>query len=123
MFIYIIICSLMICASAIQLTMDGTTKMQQIWIAEYIGALIVQLFIYCWHSNEVLVMSCTVEGGLYKSSWWRRGVRVRRCIIMLGAHLNRRVVFSAGPFTNLNISTFIAILKGSYSYYAILNKN
>lgn len=30
--------------------------MQQIWIAEYLMALIAQLFLYCWHSNDVLYL-------------------------------------------------------------------
>ncbi|XP_045779424.1 uncharacterized protein LOC123876991 isoform X2 [Maniola jurtina] len=56
LFLYVIICSLMICASAVQLTTDGTTSMQQVWIAEYLLALVAQLFLYCWHSNKVLFM-------------------------------------------------------------------
>lgn len=35
---------------------EGTGNMQRIWIAEYLMALIAQLFLYCWHSNDVLYM-------------------------------------------------------------------
>ncbi|XP_023948093.2 odorant receptor 46a-like [Bicyclus anynana] len=121
LFLYVIICSLMLCASAVQLTTEGTTTMQQIWIAEYLIALVAQLFLYCWHSNKVLYMSLSVDQGVYSSAWWSQEVRVRRSIALLGGQLNRRVVFTAGPFTKLTVSTFIGILKGSYSYYTLLS--
>ncbi|XP_030020708.1 odorant receptor 4 [Manduca sexta] len=122
MFLYVIICSLMICASAIQLTAEGTSNMQRIWISEYLMALIAQLFIYCWHSNEVLHMSSKVDEGVYASHWSAQNVRVRRSVVLLGGQLRRPIVFTAGPFTKLTISTFVAILKGSYSYYTLLSK-
>nr|WPO56469.1 odorant receptor [Leucinodes orbonalis] len=120
MFLYVIICSLMICASAIQMTTEGTTTMQRIWLAEYLIALIAQLFLYCWHSNEVLIMSNKVEDGVYVSTWWSRGVRAQRSVLLLAAKLRRSVVFTAGPFTKLTLATFLAVLKGSYSYYTLL---
>ncbi|XP_039759946.1 odorant receptor 46a-like [Pararge aegeria] len=121
LFLYVIICSLMICASAVQLTTEGITTMQQVWIAEYLVALVAQLFLYCWHSNEVLYKSLGVDEGVYSSAWWSQGLRVRRCVALLGGQLSRRIVFTAGPFTMLTVATFIAILKGSYSYYTLLN--
>ncbi|XP_050355203.1 uncharacterized protein LOC126776599 [Nymphalis io] len=122
MFLYVIICSFMFCASAVQLTTEGTTSMQQIWIAEYLIALVAQLFLYCWHSNTVLFMSMTVDEGVYASAWWSQSVRVRRCVLLLGGQLNKTIRFTAGPFTELTVATFVAIIKGSYSYFTLLSK-
>ncbi|XP_063371790.1 putative odorant receptor 85d [Cydia amplana] len=123
MFVYVVICSLMICAIAILLTTEGTTTMQRMWGAEFLAALIAQLFLYCWHSNEVYFMSERVDRGIYESEWWRCGVDLRRCVVLLGGQLRKTIIFGAGPFTNLTIATFVAILKGSYSYYTLLSKN
>ncbi|CAH2054238.1 unnamed protein product, partial [Iphiclides podalirius] len=112
----------MICASAVQLTTEGTTRMQQIWIAEYLLALIAQLFLYCWHSNEVSLMSLCVDDGVYASAWWCQNVRVRRNVLLLIGKLRKKIIFTAGPFTTLSVPTFIAVLKGSYSYYTLLSK-
>ncbi|KAJ0172114.1 hypothetical protein K1T71_012087 [Dendrolimus kikuchii] len=122
MFLYVIICSLMICASALQLTTECTSNMQRLWIAEYLMALIAQLFLYCWHSNDVLFMSNKVEDGVYSSAWWSQNIRIRRCVLLLGGQLRKQIVFTAGPFTQLTVATFVAILKGSYSYYTLLSK-
>ncbi|XP_047990825.1 odorant receptor Or2-like [Leguminivora glycinivorella] len=123
MFLYVVICSLMICASAILLTKEGTTTMQRMWVAEYLVSLIAQLFLYCWHSNEVYFMSERVDRGIYESEWWRCGVDLRRCVLLLGGQLRKTIIFEAGPFTKLTIATFVAILKGSYSYYTLLSNN
>ncbi|XP_063548071.1 odorant receptor Or2-like [Cydia strobilella] len=123
MFLYVVICSLMICASAILLTKEGTTTMQRMSVAEYLAALIAQLFLYCWHSNEVYFMSKSVDRGIYESEWWRCGVGLRRCVVLLGGQLRKTIIFEAGPFTNLTVATFVAILKGSYSYYTLLSNN
>nr|QMS80321.1 odorant receptor [Histia rhodope] len=122
LFLYVIICSLMICASAIQLTTEGTTSMQRIWIAEYLMALIAQLFLYCWHGNEVLFMSEKVDDGIYTSTWYLQNNVLRRNVLLLRGQLRKRIIFTAGPFTTLTIAAFVGILKGSYSYYTILNK-
>ncbi|XP_053616044.1 uncharacterized protein LOC128678485 [Plodia interpunctella] len=121
MFLYVVICSLMICASGIQITMKSTTKMDMIRIIEYLIALIAQLFLYCWHSNEVLVMSSKVEDGVYKSDWWKRDFKIQGNILLLGGQLRKTVCFQAGPFVNLNLSTFIAVIRGSYSFYTLLS--
>nr|WCC57449.1 odorant receptor 53.1 [Papilio glaucus] len=122
MFLYVIICSLMICASAVQLTTSGTSRMQQIRIAEYLLALIAQLFFYCWHSNEVSLMSLSVDDGVYASAWWAQNDRVKRNVSLLIGKVRRNIIFTAGPFTSLSVTTFVAVLKGSYSYYTLLSK-
>nr|WCC57510.1 odorant receptor 53 [Papilio machaon] len=122
MFLYVIICSLMICASAVQLTTSGTSSMQQIRITEYLLALIAQLFIYCWHSNEVSLMSLSIDEGVYASAWWCQNTRVKRNVLLLMGKVRRNIIFTAGPFTSLSVPTFIAVLKGSYSYYTLLSK-
>ncbi|XP_050679352.1 odorant receptor 4-like [Leptidea sinapis] len=122
MFLYVIICSLMICSSAVQMTKEGVTTVQEIWIAEYIGALITQLFLYCWHSNQVYSMSLTVSDGVYGSDWWSVDARERRNVILLAAQLNKTVMFNAGPFTTLSVATFITIIKGAYSFYTLITR-
>uniref|UniRef100_A0AB39A320 Odorant receptor n=1 Tax=Loxostege sticticalis TaxID=481309 RepID=A0AB39A320_LOXSC len=119
MFIYVVMCSLMLCASAYQLTSAQNTA-QKLLMAEYLIFGIAQLFIFCWHSNDVLVKSDNVMLGPYESEWWAVNVRQRKNILLLAGQLRISKVFTAGPFTDLTLSTFITILKGAYSYYTLL---
>nr|AXF48768.1 odorant receptors OR10 [Lobesia botrana] len=122
MFLYVLVCSGMICCSVIQFTSEEATPAQKVWVLQYTTALVSQLFLYCWHSNEVAVESQQVDGGVYESGWWKGDVRVRKQLAMLGGKLKRDIAFSAGPFTTLCLPTFIEIIKGSYSFYTLLTQ-
>ncbi|XP_045534393.1 uncharacterized protein LOC106709830 [Papilio machaon] len=118
MFLYVVMCSSMLCFSAFQLT-TATSTTQKVLMAEYLIFGIMQLFFFCWHSNVVIVKSGNVMLGPYESEWWMADPRQRKNIILLAGQLNRVHTFTAGPFTNLTLSTFVTILKGAYSYYTL----
>ncbi|CAG5042587.1 unnamed protein product [Parnassius apollo] len=53
MFFYVIMCSLKLCFSAFELTSTNDAT-QKLLVAEYLVFGITQLFLFCWHSNDVL---------------------------------------------------------------------
>ncbi|XP_045507010.1 odorant receptor Or2-like [Colias croceus] len=120
MFLYMFVCSVMLCATAYQITVE-TNPMQQFLIAEYLIFGIAQLFMYCWHSNDVLYASKDLMLGPYESNWWSRPVKQQKVVCILTYQLRKTIVFTAGPFNDLTVSTFINILKGAYSYYTLLS--
>nr|AXF48779.1 odorant receptors OR29 [Lobesia botrana] len=121
MFFYVVMCSLMICASAYQLT-SSTNTTQKLFLAEYLIFAIAQLFMFCWHSNDVIYKSQEVMLGPYESDWWAADLQQRNSILLLQGQMQIVHIYTAGPFTNLTLSTFVAILKGAYSYYTLLRK-
>ncbi|XP_045779426.1 odorant receptor 46a-like [Maniola jurtina] len=122
MFVYVLVCSLSICCSVVQLSLGEITMSQKIWVIEFTTALTVQLFLYCWHSNEIAYESYSVEQGMYSSNWWRGDVQVRRQVLLLAGKLSPSFILQAGPFMNFSMATFIDILKGSYSFYTLLTQ-
>nr|WCC57423.1 odorant receptor 26 [Papilio glaucus] len=121
MFLYVVMCSSMLCFSAYQLT-TATNTTQKLLMAEYLIFGIMQLFLFCWHSNDVTVKSENVMLGPYESEWWTASPTQRKNIIILAGQLSRVHTLTAGPFTDLTLSTFVTILKGAYSYYTLLRK-
>nr|QIJ45798.1 olfactory receptor [Glyphodes pyloalis] len=122
MLLYMFVCSVMLCVTAYQITSE-TSAMQRFLTTEYLVFGVAQLFIYCWHSNDVLFASLQLSQGPYESLWWCRHVSQRKNIFLLTGQFSKTVVFSAGPFTKLTVATFISILKGAYSYYTLLSKS
>ncbi|CAF4754025.1 unnamed protein product [Pieris macdunnoughi] len=119
MFIYIVICSLMLCVSAFELT-SATNTAQLILTAEYLTFGVAQLFMFCWHSQDVLIKSSDVCSGPFESKWYSANLKQKKYILTLAGQLRIVHIFRAGPFTDLTLQTFIAILKGAYSYYTLL---
>ncbi|CAB3234292.1 unnamed protein product [Arctia plantaginis] len=121
MFIYIVMCSLMLCASAYQLT-SATNAAQKLLMAEYLIFGVAQLFLFCWHSNGVLIKNENLSMGPYDSEWWTTNYKQQKEVLILAGQLRTKNIFTAGPFANLTLATFINILKGAYSYYTLLRK-
>nr|ARO76419.1 odorant receptor 13 [Conogethes punctiferalis] len=122
MLLYMFVCSVMLCVTAYQITSE-TSAMQRFLTTEYLVFGVAQLFIYCWHSNDVLYASLQLSQGPYESTWWMRHVSHRKNLFLLTGQFGKTIVFSAGPFTKLTVATFISILKGAYSYYTLLSKS
>nr|QIJ45813.1 olfactory receptor [Glyphodes pyloalis] len=122
MFVYILICSMALCCSVVQFFSKEATADQKLWAVEYTAAQIAQLFLFCWHGNEVYVESKDVDIGVFSSDWWKADVHLRRHILLLAGKLNRPILYSAGPFSDLTVPTFIGIMKGSYSFFTLFSQ-
>ncbi|XP_014368940.2 odorant receptor Or2 [Papilio machaon] len=122
MLLYMFVSSVMLCATAYQITVE-TSAMQRFLTTEYLIFGVAQLFIYCWHSNDLFYASRQVMNGPYNSMWWNRNKYCQKDIQILIGQFNKTIVFSAGPFTDLTVATFINILKGAYSYYTLLQQS
>ncbi|XP_041983223.1 odorant receptor 4-like [Aricia agestis] len=123
MFIYVLICSVMICCCVVQLNLDGVTVSEKFWILEYMIAAGVQLFIFCWHSNDITYESSLVDRGIFDSNWWRADPKLRTHLTLLSGKLAIMYRIRAGPFTTLSMPTFTEILRGAYSFYTLFTKS
>nr|UVB79115.1 odorant receptor 17 [Heortia vitessoides] len=122
MFLYVLGCSMTICCSVVQLSLDETTYTQKLWVIQYTIGLVFQLFMYCWHGNDVFLESNDIDQGVYASYWWRATVQMRRQLILLAGKLNKPVYLNAGPFTCLSVPTFVSVIKGSYSFFTLFSQ-
>ncbi|XP_059051791.1 odorant receptor Or2-like [Achroia grisella] len=122
MYIYVLICSVMICCNVVQFTSTDISAAQKLWIVQYTFYLISQLFLFCWHGNQVLIESINVDRGVYRSDWWKGDVQTRKQILLLSGKLKKKFIMHAGPFTVLSVPTFIDILKASYSFYTLFSQ-
>ncbi|KAG6445500.1 hypothetical protein O3G_MSEX003954 [Manduca sexta] len=73
MFVYVLICSITICCSVIQFSSKEATPSQRIWVIQYTTSQVAQLFLYCWHSNEITTEVYTLHIKLvFKLDLYRR---------------------------------------------------
>lgn len=66
MLLYMFVCSVMLCVTAYQINIEANLA-QKFLMTEYLIFGVAQLFIYCWHSNDVFYASEQLMYGPYES--------------------------------------------------------
>ncbi|XP_045764958.1 uncharacterized protein LOC123867128 [Maniola jurtina] len=89
MFLYVLMCTFMLCTTAFQLTTSTSTS-QKLLMTQYLIFGVAQLFMFCWHSNDALEKNNQVAMGPYESKWWAASVsaKQRKNVMLLAGQLS-----------------------------------
>ncbi|XP_048006911.1 odorant receptor Or1-like [Leguminivora glycinivorella] len=88
----------------------------------YFGCLSGQLFIYCFCGNLIKTQSDLVATAAYNSDWTSTSVRTQKALHLLVIRGQKTISVVAGNLFELSLVTFGALLKSSYSLFAVLSK-
>ncbi|KAJ8713845.1 hypothetical protein PYW08_007465 [Mythimna loreyi] len=111
-----------ICMSALMILVVDWRSMQFFSIFTYLSVMISQLFVCCWCGHELTATSEDFHSVLYKCFWYEQDVKFKRELCFAMMRINRPLVLRAGHYIILSRQTFVAILRMSYSYFAVLNQ-
>ncbi|XP_063621018.1 odorant receptor 49b-like [Cydia splendana] len=122
MFIYLIAVSINIGASIIEIS-NASSDLPSLTAAMlFVFGVLVQLLIFYWFSNEVTVESLSVSSGIFESKWITMDAKTLKEVALLQLTTSKRLCFNAGPCNEMSLSTFIAIIKTSYSFFTLLKE-
>nr|QFQ50749.1 odorant receptor 9 [Grapholita molesta] len=88
----------------------------------YFGCLSGQLFIYCFCGNLIKTQSDLVATAAYNCHWTSTSVRTQKALHLLVIRGQKTISVVAGNLFELSLVTFGALLKSSYSLFAVLSK-
>ncbi|PZC71820.1 hypothetical protein B5X24_HaOG200919 [Helicoverpa armigera] len=111
-----------ICMSALRILVVDWRSMQFFSILTYVSVMISQLFVCCWCGHELTATSEDLHTVLYKCIWYEQDVKFKRELCFAMMRISRPLVLRAGHYIILSRQTFVAILRMSYSYFAVLNQ-
>ncbi|KAM3959524.1 odorant receptor 85e [Aphomia sociella] len=97
----------------------ATSKFDMV-TAEYLAAVALDIFVYCYYGNQIITQADRVTTAAYQSAWHTMGVKPRRLLTNLLLANQRAVVVRAGRFLPMDLHTFVVIIKTSFSYYTLL---
>ncbi|XP_026326299.1 odorant receptor 2a-like, partial [Hyposmocoma kahamanoa] len=112
----------LICMSALRILVVEPTSLQFYSTLTYLSVMISQLYVCCWSGQELTATSEDLHTVLYKSLWYEQDLRFKRAICFAMRRTMRPMIFRAGHYISLSRQTFVAILRMSYSYFAVLNQ-
>ncbi|XP_052756324.1 uncharacterized protein LOC113519699 [Galleria mellonella] len=97
-------------------------SMQFFSIVSYLFVITSQLFIFCWCGHELTATSEDLHTVMYKCLWYEQDLKFKRDLCFAMMRMSRPMIFRAGHYVMLSRQTFVAILRMSYSYFAVLNQ-
>ncbi|XP_032670382.1 odorant receptor 13a-like [Odontomachus brunneus] len=122
MFVQMLSSTSMICLTGFQATLVIGHNSNTCKFAIYLAAAVSQLFYICWLGNEVIYQSARLAQSQWLSEWNDKlSAKTGRLLILSMIFSRRTLNFKAGVFYVLSMETFIAIMRGSYSFFALLS--
>ncbi|XP_011267286.3 odorant receptor 67a [Camponotus floridanus] len=121
MFIQFSIISLVLCMSVYKLsTITSLFTLNFAHKFSYLCSMLVQIFLYCWFGNEVILKSIDVSTAIYEMDFTKLRVRVMKDLMIIMMRASKPVKISTGYIVTLSTESFMSILKISYSTYNFL---
>nr|UTN00917.1 odorant receptor [Semanotus bifasciatus] len=87
---------------------------------EYCMCILIQLSLICWFGNEITSASNEITLSIYDGDWYSTSPRFKRSMILTMCRMQRSVYLSIGKFSPLNLTTLVAVCRGSFSYFTVL---
>ncbi|XP_078032555.1 uncharacterized protein LOC144467569 [Augochlora pura] len=114
--------STILCFDLYQLTLtDFDTNLADIIM--YATCALMQVFYYCWFGNEVKLKSLEVPDMIFESEWTSLSNKTKKILLMMMRRATVPIEFSSLQIVTVNLETFKALLKMSYSVFSLLQQN
>uniref|UniRef100_A0A2A4JGV3 Odorant receptor n=1 Tax=Heliothis virescens TaxID=7102 RepID=A0A2A4JGV3_HELVI len=121
--VYFFVATLTLCSVAVRLKTEDMGVMQLVSLIQYMCGTLTQLFLFCRYGDAVLHESAMRMGeGPFAAATWCLSPRIRRDLSMLSAGMMSQRHLRAGPFSFIDLPSFIQVVRAAYSYYAVLGK-
>ncbi|XP_048516116.1 odorant receptor 43a [Athalia rosae] len=121
-FVHFLLSMLNIC-SVIYVVSKAESKSGLIISALFLLCMLIQLLLYCWNGNEVFLRSQAVtHTAMDSTSWVILPQEMKKAFLLIMARSQKPMHMKAGGILDLSLSTYMMILKTSYSAFNLLQQ-
>ncbi|CAL1679071.1 unnamed protein product [Lasius platythorax] len=89
----------------------------------YTFFLFLQIFIYCWAGNEVMLKSTGLSETVYQIDWILMPINERKDLLMIMKRSTRPIIFTSSFLVTLSLESYGSLLKASYSAFNLLQQS
>ncbi|XP_051168870.1 uncharacterized protein LOC127286479 [Leptopilina boulardi] len=131
----IILCLSSFEAATLDYTMDAECILKILTMIEFVSAITIQLFFFCFVATHIKSLGFKVADAAYACEWvssfdtlelknkkFDRGKKVKYLILMVTIRSQRPILLTGGPFYILSLETFKAIIGLAISNAVILSQ-
>ncbi|KAH8270767.1 hypothetical protein KR018_001022 [Drosophila ironensis] len=108
--------------NSINLTLQTPSKMDYFFIFIYLFVMASILWIYHWHATLIVECHDELSFAYYSSDWYNFRLPLQRMLLFVMMHAQRPLKMRA-LLVDLNLRTFIDIVRGAYSYFNLLRSS
>ncbi|XP_012057565.1 PREDICTED: odorant receptor 46a, isoform B-like [Atta cephalotes] len=112
---------LVVCSNLYRIAM-ATDYVTFISLMMYTGAILTQIFIYCWFGNEVKTKSLQLMNNIYNIQWPSLSNNNKKGLLIIMRRAMNPIEFSSAYIITMNLESFVALLKMSYSAFNLLHQ-
>ncbi|THK33166.1 odorant receptor Or1-like [Diachasma alloeum] len=110
---------IIICLTAFHISqMTVFVPVETFGMITYMCCMTYQIFIYCWHGNELTLQSQSLSQTVFSSNWWKFNKKLNNDLGIVITRFCKPIIFMAGPLMELSLQRFI--LRLSYSFFTLL---
>ncbi|XP_014473562.1 PREDICTED: odorant receptor Or1 [Dinoponera quadriceps] len=77
----------------------------------YMCCMTYQIFIFCWHGNELHLHSLRIATAAYSSKWFSETGRFKRGLLIIMTRAHRPFILTAGNIMLLSLDTFVQVRR------------
>ncbi|EDW10438.1 odorant receptor 56a [Drosophila mojavensis] len=114
-----IIFSILICFLFFALNVGVPSTMDYSFMFLYLFVMAAILWIYHWHATLIVESQNELCFAFYDVDWYQFGLPVQRMLLLMMMHTQRPLKIRA-LLVELNLKTFLDIMRGAYSYFNLL---
>ncbi|XP_072761983.1 odorant receptor 13a-like isoform X1 [Anoplolepis gracilipes] len=113
---------LILCTSVYHLS-SHVTLVDFVKLVIYTFCMFVQIFVYCWAGNEVILKSTTLSEAIYEINWTSVTISEQKDLLMIMKRSTRPIKFTSSFLVTLSLESYTNILKTSYSAFNVLQQS
>nr|QNL14948.1 olfactory receptor 4 [Aulacocentrum confusum] len=111
----------MICLTAFQAALGVKDKSNLLKFMLYLGAAFSQLLYWCWYGNVLFYQRMSLLNSQWMSGWENQCLsQCSSFLIIAMIQTFRPLELKAGKFFTLTMTTFIDVIRSSYSFFVLL---
>ncbi|XP_011882828.1 PREDICTED: odorant receptor 49b-like [Vollenhovia emeryi] len=119
--IQFIMSTLMVCCTLYQMS-KSSTKIKSVEMTLNVLSMLTQIFFYCWYGNELKIKSYQMIDDIFEMEWLTLDINIKKSLMIIMRRTIVPIQITCAYVMPMNLSSFMSILKTSYSMYNLLQK-
>ncbi|KAJ3656623.1 hypothetical protein Zmor_015684 [Zophobas morio] len=112
---------IIICMTMFQMSLVSVASLQFLSMLLYQACILLEIFLWCYYGNEVIIESEKLTQSAYVCEWIECTKEFKKDLLFFMTRTQFPLKLYAGGYFTLSLGTYMAILKSSWSYFAVLN--